>query len=71
LTLEEAVSDADAIIFLVAHDQFLNIIPEEFKNLYGNRILISAITGLNVSNWKSAGFTILQIGNGKFDSADW
>lgn len=61
-TLEEAVRDAEAILLLVRHAQFLNVQPAEMAQQTRARIVLDTINAWDVQAWEQAGFRMVRLG---------
>jgi UDP-N-acetyl-D-mannosaminuronic acid dehydrogenase len=61
-TLEEAVRDAEAILLLVRHTQFLNVQPTELARLTRARIVLDTINAWDAQTWEQAGFRMVRLG---------
>jgi UDP-N-acetyl-D-mannosaminuronic acid dehydrogenase len=70
-SLEETVKLADAVMFLVGHDQFKSISPSELQKLTSSRIIIDCVNVLDWQQsekrklWLDAGFTVYRLGDRK------
>ncbi|MBI5943348.1 MAG: nucleotide sugar dehydrogenase [Chloroflexi bacterium] len=64
-SLENALSEADAIVLMVKHTEFSNLVPSEIANKTKARIVIDTVNGLNDKAWKSAGFKVFRLGSNK------
>jgi UDP-N-acetyl-D-mannosaminuronic acid dehydrogenase len=64
-TFEDAVKDADAILLLVKHTEFSNLIPAELAELTKARIAIDTVNSWDMAQWQSAGFQLVRLGVGK------
>jgi UDP-N-acetyl-D-mannosaminuronic acid dehydrogenase len=64
-SLEDAIKDADAIILLVKHAEFVKLDPQAVALKTKARIMIDTINGLIHETWKNAGFSIYRLGVGK------
>ena len=64
-TFDEAIKEADALLFLVKHAEFVKLIPQEVALQTRARIGIDTINGWNTEQWQSAGFQIVKLGSGK------
>jgi UDP-N-acetyl-D-mannosaminuronic acid dehydrogenase len=70
-SLEETVKLADAVMFLVGHDQFRSISPSELQKLTSSRIIIDCVNVLDWQHsekrklWLDAGFTVYRLGDRK------
>ncbi len=64
-SLEDTLKDADAILLLVKHTEFVNIKPKEISTLTPARIAIDTVNAWNIDNWEKAGFQLARLGNNK------
>jgi len=64
-SLETALKDADAILLLVRHTQFINFHPEEIASKTKARILIDCVNSSSSEQWKTAGFDLFRLGVSK------
>jgi UDP-N-acetyl-D-mannosaminuronic acid dehydrogenase len=64
-TLEEAVQDADAVLLLVAHQLFKEMLPEQIKSLVRKPVLVDTAGIVNQAPWKAAGFQVYRLGDRK------
>jgi UDP-N-acetyl-D-mannosaminuronate dehydrogenase len=64
-SLEDALVDADAILLLVRHTEFLEFDPAQVSQWTKARIAIDTINGWNTSAWQNAGFQLVRLGVGK------
>ncbi|GAB4548861.1 MAG: nucleotide sugar dehydrogenase [Anaerolineales bacterium] len=64
-SFEEAIKDADAIVLLVKHTEFVNLNPQDVAAKTKARIMIDTVNGLNLEAWKKEGFTVVKLGDGK------
>jgi UDP-N-acetyl-D-mannosaminuronic acid dehydrogenase len=63
--LDAAIEDADAIILLVKHTEFINFNPEEIASKTNARLLIDCVNGWNTQPWENAGFNLFRLGVNK------
>ncbi len=63
-SLEAAIRDADAIILLVAHSEFLGMKPAEIAAQTRARLLVDTVNGWNSPEWREAGFRVTRLGVG-------
>ncbi len=63
--LAAAVRDAEAIVLLVGHTEFLKLKPTELAGMTGARLAVDAVNAWNVADWASAGFRVVKIGVGE------
>jgi UDP-N-acetyl-D-mannosaminuronic acid dehydrogenase len=64
-SFEDAVKDADAIVLLVKHTEFVNLNPEEIAKKTNARIAIDTVNGWNGESWKKSGFQLFRLGDNK------
>ena len=64
-TFEDAIKDADAIVLLVKHTEFINFDPKEIAEKTKARILVDTVNGWNGKAWQDQGFTFHRIGDSK------
>lgn len=64
-SLKEALVDADAMLLLVRHTEFLELDPAQVSQWTKARIAIDTINGWNTSAWQNAGFQLVRLGVGK------
>ena len=62
--LQAAIQDADAIILLVAHSEFLRLKPADLTSQTRARLLIDTVNGWNAAEWHAAGFEVAKLGVG-------
>lgn len=61
-SLDSAIKDSDAVLLLVRHTEFVNLIPEEFASKTKARVLIDCVNGLNAEQWERVGFKVFRLG---------
>jgi UDP-N-acetyl-D-mannosaminuronic acid dehydrogenase len=61
-TLEEALSDAEAVVLLVSHSNFRELSPEKIKSLSSARILVDTVNVWVDRDWAGAGFQYYRLG---------
>jgi len=61
-TLESALSDAQLILLLVAHQPFCRLQPESLAALTPARLLVDAVNALPEEPWLLSGFTLYRLG---------
>jgi len=64
-SLEPAIQDADAVLLLVKHTEFVNLNPDHFASKTKARILIDCVNGWDANSWQKAGFQIYRLGVNK------
>lgn len=64
-TLDDAVRDADALILLVKHTEFIQLKPESVAQKTNARILIDTVNGWVPAQWQNTGFRLVKLGSGK------
>ncbi|MCE7860382.1 MAG: hypothetical protein DYG86_11425 [Chloroflexi bacterium CFX2] len=63
--LNAAIRDADALVLLVSHSEFLKLSPDSVAKITRARIAIDTVNGWDSSQWQSAGIRIVKLGSGK------
>ena len=61
-SLESAIEDADAVILLVKHTEFIKLDPATFASQTNARVLIDCVNGWNSEVWQNAGFRVIRLG---------
>jgi UDP-N-acetyl-D-mannosaminuronic acid dehydrogenase len=64
-TFDDAIKDADALILLVKHTEFIELNPSEIAQKTKARIVIDTVHCWNVASWKESGFNVHGLGVGK------
>ena len=64
-SLAEAVKEAEAVVLLVAHSEFKQIDPVDFKNITPARVIFDAVNSWERETWTTAGFSYFRLGDGK------
>ncbi len=64
-SLDSALKDADTIVLLVKHTEFIRYTPEEISKKTKARILVDTVGGWDLNQWQSADFKLIQLGVGK------
>lgn len=60
-SLDAAVSDADIILLLVPHTEFVGLRPEDMAMRSKARLAFDAVNGWNAADWRRAGFKITRL----------
>jgi UDP-N-acetyl-D-mannosaminuronic acid dehydrogenase len=60
--LDEALSDADAIILLVAHAEFRKLIPASIAGKMPGRVAVDTVNAWDPAAWRQAGFAFHRLG---------
>ncbi len=63
-SLDEAVRDADLILLLVGHSDFLKLDPVDLAGKTPARLAVDAVNGWKDAAWKAAGFRLAKLGVG-------
>ena len=63
--LRAALMEADAIVLLVRHTEFINPKPSDISAMTNARLLIDTVNGWDSNEWRSAGFQVVRLGVGK------
>ncbi|HEX6269231.1 MAG TPA: nucleotide sugar dehydrogenase [Anaerolineales bacterium] len=64
-TLEDAISDVEALLLLVGHSQFRDLDPQDLISKTKARIAVDAVNGWDAEKWQKAGFQFVRLGAGK------
>ncbi|HSK65331.1 MAG TPA: UDP binding domain-containing protein, partial [Anaerolineales bacterium] len=64
-SLEAALSDADLLLLLVRHTEFVQYDPAEIAARTRSRLLLDCVNGWNPELWKQAGFSVFRLGVNK------
>jgi UDP-N-acetyl-D-mannosaminuronic acid dehydrogenase len=62
---QSAVENSELIALLVAHDVFKKLAPEALASNTQTRVVVDAVNVWSSAAWKTAGFTVLNLGNGE------
>jgi UDP-N-acetyl-D-mannosaminuronic acid dehydrogenase len=65
LNLEDAIADADALLLLVKHTEFVRLNPAEIAARTPARVVIDTVGGWKADEWKKAGFQFHRLGDKK------
>ncbi len=63
-SLDAAIEDADLIVLLVAHSEFLALKPSDIAGKTRSRLLVDTVNGWNSAEWREAGFRVARLGVG-------
>lgn len=61
-TLNEAVNDAEIILLLVGHRQFISLKPDTLRQMTSANIIIDAVNGFDPKSLIKAGFSVVSLG---------
>ena len=64
-TLDDAIREADAILLLVRHTEFIELTAETVAQKTKARTAIDTVNGWDVAQWQNAGFHLVKLGSGK------
>ena len=64
-TLEAAISNADAVALLVAHQEFKTLTADELKKVNAQAVLIDTVNVWPADDFTSAGYRFFRLGVGK------
>ncbi|MFD2922539.1 nucleotide sugar dehydrogenase [Halobacillus naozhouensis] len=65
--LEEALNQADIVVFLTDHDEFKTLDPEKVKDTMRNKLVFDTKNVLDLDRWKNTGFLVKRLGDSKID----
>ena len=63
-TLNEAIRDADLLVFLVGHEEFKQLNPFRLKEDISARLVVDTCGALDHQVWSHAGFRVIRLGVG-------
>jgi UDP-N-acetyl-D-mannosaminuronate dehydrogenase len=64
-SFEESLKDADAILLLVKHAEFIRLQPQELASITKARIVVDTVDAWNVLEWQNEGFRFHRLGDNK------
>jgi UDP-N-acetyl-D-mannosaminuronic acid dehydrogenase len=64
-SLDAALAEADLLLLLVKHTEFLALNPDEVAAKTKARLVVDCVNGWNVQTWENAGFKIFRLGVNK------
>jgi UDP-N-acetyl-D-mannosaminuronic acid dehydrogenase len=64
-SLEAAIKEADAILLLVRHTEFVKLQPNEVASKTKARLVIDCVNAWDPDLWQKAGFTVYRLGVNK------
>jgi UDP-N-acetyl-D-mannosaminuronate dehydrogenase len=64
-SLESALTEADAILLLVRHTEFVNLVPSEVALKTKARVAIDTVNAWNSNEWQKIGFQYHRLGDNK------
>lgn len=64
-SLEAALAEAEAVLFLVGHAPFRALTPERLSALTPARVLVDTVNVLAAADWTAAGFRLWRLGVGR------
>ena len=59
---DEALSDADAILLLVAHTEFRQLLPATVATRMPGRVAVDTVNAWDAAAWRQAGFSLHRLG---------
>ncbi|WP_079527273.1 nucleotide sugar dehydrogenase [Halobacillus hunanensis] len=65
--MEEALNQADLVVFLTDHDEFKTLDPELVKDTMRNKLVFDTKNVLDLGKWKNTGFLVKRLGDSKND----
>ena len=63
-SLQAALRDADTIILLVAHSEFVALKPADIAPQTNARLVVDTVNGWKAPEWRDAGFRVARLGVG-------
>jgi UDP-N-acetyl-D-mannosaminuronic acid dehydrogenase len=64
-SLEAALQEADLLLLLVRHTEFLNFDPNTIASMTPARLIVDCVNGWDAGSWSKAGFQIFRLGANK------
>ena len=64
-SFEDAIQDADLILLLVKHSEFVKLNPKDVAQKTKAKIVMDTVNAWKVDEWQSAGFKVVRLGVGK------
>ncbi|RPI94128.1 MAG: nucleotide sugar dehydrogenase [Chloroflexi bacterium] len=64
-SLEAAIKEADAILLLVRHTEFVRLEPNEVASKTSARLMIDCVNAWDPDQWNKAGFEVFRLGVNK------
>ncbi|MGE5377732.1 MAG: UDP binding domain-containing protein, partial [Bacteroidota bacterium] len=64
-SLEAALADADLILLLVKHTEFLHLDPNAIASKTTARLVVDCVNGWDAPAWRAAGFDFFRLGVNK------
>ena len=61
-SLDAVLADADLILLLVKHTEFIQLDPEQIASKTKARLAVDCVNGWNVEAWNKAGFDLFRLG---------
>ncbi len=64
-SLDAALTDAQAVVLLVSHSQFVGLQPDELATTTKSRVIVDTVNAWNTPAWRQSAFQITRLGVGK------
>ena len=65
--LDSAIKDADAVLLIVRHNEFIDLKPDEIASKTNARVVVDCVNGWNAEHWQNAGFAVHRLGVSKLE----
>jgi UDP-N-acetyl-D-mannosaminuronate dehydrogenase len=59
---DAAIQDADALLLLVKHSEFMNLDPAKIRSKSRARVVVDCVNGWDPTQWENAGFRVFRLG---------
>jgi UDP-N-acetyl-D-mannosaminuronic acid dehydrogenase len=59
---EAAIQDADALLLLVKHSEFMSLDPAKIRSQSRARVVVDCVNGWDPTQWENAGFRVFRLG---------
>lgn len=70
MSLEAALKEADVLLLLVRHTDFVSFNPEEIASKTKARVVVDCVNAWNTEQWSNAGFKVYRLGVNKAGGAN-
>jgi UDP-N-acetyl-D-mannosaminuronate dehydrogenase len=64
-SLEAALGEADMVLLLVKHTEFVHLHPDELASKTHARLVVDCVNGWDAEAWRNAGFEVFRLGVNK------
>ncbi len=68
-SLEEALQEAECLVLLVRHTQFVTLCPKDIAARTSARLAVDTVNAWKEADWRAAGFRLYRLGVGSADGS--